>query len=102
MNASFPSSPLFYTTYEPTYPPFLPSFHKTTPAIDAPAKGHPTLTRARQELKRVDFSGAQAVLVASVPGVHKGAAEMGRYGACVIVCAGGGRRRWWWDVCVYI
>lgn len=48
-------------------------------AIHGPAKGHPFLTWAREELKRVDFSGAQAVLVASVPGVHKGGA-MGRYG----------------------
>lgn len=40
------------------------------------------LTAARQELRRVDFSAAQAALVGSVPGVHTGGAK-DRYGESV-------------------
>jgi hypothetical protein len=48
--------------------------------VDAPPTGHPMLKEAIHELRRVDFSSAQAVLVASVPGRHTGG-DLGKYGA---------------------
>lgn len=48
-----------------------------------PPTGHRKLTRAIAKLQRVDFSSAQALLVASVPGMHKGRG-IRKYGAWLL------------------